>query len=169
MENKKIQKAKGVIENKILERIMRELSRAIVYKDGGCREVNSCSQCGNFDVYYKKDGCGFGVLTFSCAELCLMLMCDRWDERVAIIDYNSISGNCPLPLWDRIKTHAPDEFPEPNEDLIIKYRRKREQPCTVTGFRGKENWYLLSTHRGFSDDIKVISWEYLKKMEKDDE
>jgi len=87
-------------------------SRAMVYKDGSCREVNSCSQCGNFDVYYKKDGCGFGVLTFSCAELCLMLMCDRWDERVAIIDYNSISGNCPLPRWDAVRWYDHSEITE---------------------------------------------------------
>ena len=95
-------------------------SRAMVYKDGSCREVNSCSQCGNFDVYYKKDGCGFGVLTFSCAELCLMLMCDRWDERVAIIDYNSISGNCPLPDWEKVRKHSPDEHPENNEAVLLK-------------------------------------------------
>jgi len=87
-------------------------SRAIVYKDGGYREVNSCSQCGNFDVYYKKDGCGFGVLTFSCAELCFMLMCDRWDERVAIIDYNSISGNCPLPYYDSVRWYDHSEITE---------------------------------------------------------
>jgi len=96
--------------------------------------------------------------------------CNVLDICIDIPDaYHSIHNDCPLFLYDRMREHAPNEIPEPNEDLIIKYRRKGEQPCTVTGFRGKENWYLLSTHRGFGDDIKVISWEYLEKMEKDDE
>jgi len=145
-------------------------SRAIVYGDGSCREIMCCGRCGSFSVNVDgTDEWGTDILSFACTELRFKLKCTLFDDKVAIVDYNKILNNCPLPLWDRVKTHAPDEIPEPNEDLIIKYRRKGEQPCTVTGFRGKENWYLLSTHRGFSDDIKVISWEYLEKMEKDDE
>jgi len=88
-------------------------SRAIVYGDGSCREIMCCGRCGSFSVNVDgTDEWGTDILSFACTELRFKLKCTLFDDKVAIVDYNKILNNCPLPLWDAVRWYDHSEITE---------------------------------------------------------
>lgn len=161
MENKKIQKAKGVIENKILERIMRELSRAIVYKDGGCREVKDCGECDSYKIYRIGKKNGKDVYNHICNELHRKLQCDPESKSIQIENFIKILDNCPLSFYDRMRWHdAKRELPENFLNVAVKML-KDGKVVYGTGLATRDGTWVAD---GIFIDgivkIEILEWRY---------
>lgn len=127
-------------------------ARAIKYKDGTVRKIETCSFCGckYWDIEQRD---------YICYELHITKGYDRKSKSVLIRNLNGIKKNCPLSIYDRVRRHTAKEKPVAKNDIIIETKEERTGGLK-TGFCVKETGQFWSMEGRRIKDEDIIGWWY---------